>query len=78
MLKCCVLKYVCVCVCVCVLKCCNSIIFMIKHILYLSRTVGAVPSVVKVQNSLMEYRDEENKIASKGGKIGIHLLKWEC
>ena len=28
---------------------CNFIIFMIKHILYSSRTAGAVPSVVKVQ-----------------------------
>ena len=33
--------------------------------LYLSRTAGAVPSVVKVQKSLMEYREDENKIAVK-------------
>ena len=63
------------------IKCCNSIILMIKHncMLYLSRTAGAVPSVVKVQKSLMEYREDENKIAVKlMWEIGIYLLKWEC
>ena len=59
------------------IKCCNSIIFMLKHILYLSRSEGKVPSIDQVHKKLLEYREEEYKIASKCEKIGLHLLKWE-
>ena len=59
------------------IKCCNTIIFMVKHIIYLSRSGEAVPSVVEVNKKLLEYREEENQIAIKNGKIGLHLLKWE-
>ena len=58
------------------IKCCNSIIFMVKHIIYLSRSGEAVPSVVEVHKKLLEYREEENQIAIKYGKTGLHLLKF--
>ena len=55
---------VCFCLCVCVCVCARACVFVC--IIYLSRTVGAVSSVVKVQKSIMVYREEENKIAVKG------------
>ena len=66
--------YVCVCVCVCVCACvrvCMCVCVCARAcvfvcIIYLSRTVGAFSSVVKVQKSIMVYREEENKIAVKG------------
>ena len=50
---------------------------MVKHIIYLSRSGEAVPSVVEVHKKLLQYREEENQIAIKNGKTGLHLLKWE-
>ena len=59
------------------IKYCNSIILMVKHILYLSRSGGAVPSVIQVYKKILEYREEEYQIAIKCEKIGLHLSKWE-
>ena len=59
------------------IKGCNTIIFMTKFILYSARVEGNVPSLHTIQEKLKECREEENRIAVKRGKIGIHLLKWE-
>ena len=55
----------------------NSVIIMLKYIIYKSRTTGTLPSFNKIQKTLLEYKDEEKKLATTRGKLGLHLLKWE-
>ena len=55
----------------------NSVIIMLKYIIYKSRTTGTLPLFNKIQKTLLEYMDEEKKLATTRGKLGVHLLKWE-
>ena len=59
------------------IKGCNTVILMIKYMLYLMRAEGKVPKFNDVMKYFRECKEEENKIAVKRGIIGMHLLKWE-
>ena len=59
------------------IKCCNTIIFILKYIIFRSRSEGAIPTPEEIYKKIMGYRDEEKEIASKRNKLGLHLLKWE-
>ena len=54
----------------------NSLIIMLKYIIFKSRSKGEV-SFNLIRTKLIEYIDEEKQLASKRGKLGAHLLKWE-
>ena len=55
----------------------NSLIIMLKYMIYKSRLKGTLPSPNVLKKTLFKYMDEERKLASKRGKLGAHLLKWE-
>ena len=55
----------------------NSLIIMLKHIIYKSRNKGTLPPVNIIHKKMLEYIDEEKKLATRRGKLGAHLLKWE-
>ena len=55
----------------------NCIIFLVKHIIFISRKQGDLPSIGKIMKMVKNYRDEEHKIAINKGKLGAHLIKWE-
>ena len=59
------------------IKMCNSIIFIIKYIVYSSRTKGVLPSINDILKIIIDYRDREKELATKTGKIGLHLMKWQ-
>ena len=55
----------------------NSLIIFLKYIIFESRKAGKLPPFNIFRKKLMEYREEEKNIATKRGKLGTHLLKWE-
>ena len=55
----------------------NSLIIMLKYIIFKSRTTGTLPSFNKIQKTFLEYINAEKKLATTRGKLGEHLLKWE-
>ena len=55
----------------------NTIIIFLKYIVYHARKKCAVPTMVKIEKLVLEYIEEEKKLAIKRGKLGMHLLKWE-
>ena len=55
----------------------NSLIIMLKCIIFKSRTTGTLPSFNKIQKTFLEYINAEKKLATKRGKLCEHLLKWE-
>ena len=59
------------------IKCCNTVIFILKYIIFRSRSEDQVPTPEETFKKIMGYRDEEKEIALKRNKLGIHLLKWE-
>ena len=58
-------------------KMCNTIIIVIKHIIYLSRSKGTLPSTQNVLTMISNYEMREKDLANKKGKIGLHLQKWD-
>ena len=48
-----------------------------KYVISKSRQKGSLPTVVKIEKSVLEFIEEEKKLAIKMGKLGMHLLKWE-
>ena len=48
-----------------------------KYIVYHARKKGVVPTIVNIKKLVLEYIEEEKKVATKRGKLGMHLLKWE-
>ena len=56
---------------------CNSIIFIIKYIIYFSRSKGVLPSINKILMRITDYREREKELAIKTGKIGLHMIKWQ-
>ena len=58
-------------------KMCNTLINIMKFVIYKARTEGAVPSIEKIHRIILDYREEEKKIATEMGKLGSHLQKWE-
>ena len=59
------------------IKCCNTVIFILKYIIFRSRSEGVIPSHEVIFKKITEYRNEEKEIALKRNKLGLHLLKWE-
>ena len=55
----------------------NSLIIMLKYIIYKSRLDGTLPPLNMIRKTLLQYMEEENKLASKRGRLSTHLLKWE-
>ena len=55
----------------------NSLIIMIKYIIFKSRGTGTLPSFHTFQKRIEENIEAEKKIATTRGKLGVHLLKWE-
>ena len=55
----------------------NSMLIMLKYIVFKSRKEGVIPSVTKIRKTILEYIEEEKKSAKKRGTLGVHLLKWE-
>jgi len=58
-------------------KCCNTIIFILKYIIFRYRSEGTIPPPQDIYKQIMVFRDEEKEMASKRNKLGLHLLKWE-
>ena len=50
---------------------------MVKYIIFKSRTGSTLPSSRKIQRDILNYREEEKKLAIKRRKLGLHLQKWE-
>ena len=59
------------------IKMCNSIIFIIKYIIYSYRSKGVLPSINTILRMIIDYKDREKELASNTGRIGLHLMKWE-
>ena len=55
----------------------NTLIVMVKYIIFKCRTGSTLPSSRKIQRDILNYREEEKKLAIKRGKLGLHLQKWE-
>ena len=56
----------------------NSLIIMLKYIIFKSRITDNIPSFNKIQIFFfIEYINAEKKLATTRGKLGKHLLKWE-
>ena len=55
----------------------NSLIIMLKYIIFKSRTTCTLPYFNKIQKTFSEYINTEKELATKRGKLGEHLLKWE-
>ena len=55
----------------------NTVIFMVKYIIFQLRAGSVMPSVKKIKKLILDYREEEKKLASKRGKLAVHLQKWE-
>ena len=55
----------------------NTLIVMLKYIIFKSRKGSTLPSLGKIQKDILNYREEEKKLAIKKGKLGLHLQKWE-
>ena len=55
----------------------NTLIVMLKYIIFKSRKGPTLPSLRKIQKDILNYREEEKKLAIKKGKLGLHMQKWE-
>ena len=55
----------------------NTVIIFMKYVIYKSRQKGSLPTLVTIEKSVLEFIEEEKKLAIKMGKLGMHLLKWE-
>lgn len=59
------------------IKMCNTIIFVIKYIIYSYRSRGVLPSINVILMMIIDYKDREKELAIKSSRIGLHLMKWE-
>ena len=55
------------------IKFCNTLILMIKYMIYRARSKLAIPSIGNVKKTIIEYRDEEKSIAEKGSVATLHV-----
>ena len=53
----------------------NTVIIFMKYVIYKSRQKGSLPTVVKIEKSVLEFIEEEKKLAIKMGKLGDALVK---
>ena len=58
-------------------KCVNSLVMFIKYVIFHSRAQGHVPSCMKNQKCIADFIEEEKTLATKAGKLNLHLQKWE-
>ena len=56
---------------------CNSVIFLLKYIIFSARSRGMIPPLQSTLKSIADYREREKKLASGRGNLRIHLQKWE-
>ena len=54
----------------------NTLIVMLKYIIFRLRIECTIPPFRKIQSKILEYREEEKILAIKKGKLGLHLQKW--
>ena len=59
-------------------KCVNSLIILMKHTIFRSRTEKKLLTKEKLRKIIAELIDEEKNLATKAGKLHLHLQKWEC
>ena len=55
----------------------NSLIIMMKYVIFKSRGTGILPSFNMVKKRIDENIEAEKKLATSRGKLGVHLMKWE-
>ena len=48
-----------------------------KYTIFRSRTEKKLPTKEKVRKIIAELIDEEKNLATKAGKLHLHLQKWE-
>ena len=46
----------------------NSMLIMLKYIVFRSRKEGVIPSVIKIRNTILEYIEEEKKSGRNGAR----------
>ena len=59
------------------IKCVNSVILFIKYAIFNSRAEGRVPSFIKIHKYITGCIEEERRLATKSGKLSLHLQKWD-
>ena len=59
------------------IKSVNSIILWVKQMILRSRVDEYLPSHIKIKQMIVDYIEEEKRIAKGRGKISLHLAKWE-
>ena len=52
-------------------------IILTKYIIFKSRTGNKLPTGEKMQKIIVELINEEKILATKAGKLHVHLQKWE-
>ena len=55
----------------------NSLLIVLKYIVFKSRKDGVIPSVTKIRKTNFGVYRRGKKSAKKRGTLGVHLLKWE-
>ena len=55
----------------------NSLIIVLKYIIFKSRGTGYLPPFDIIKKRIEQSIEEEKKLATTRGKLGTHLLKWE-
>ena len=58
-------------------KCLNSLIICLKYTFFKSRAENNLPTREKILKIISEFKEEEQKIAAKAGRLHLHLRKWE-
>ena len=58
-------------------KCINSLVILLKYTIFKSRSENKLPSRDKIYRIILEFIDEEKKLALKAGRLHLHLRKWE-
>ena len=59
------------------IKCVNSIITWVKYTIFKSRADGHLPSNFKIEKIITDFIEEEKGLATKTGRLSVHLQKWE-
>ena len=59
------------------LKCVNSLIILMKYTIFKSRNNKKLPIREKIRKIIADVIDAEKKLATRDGKLNVHLQKWE-
>ena len=55
----------------------NSLIILLKYTIFKSRSENNLPTREKIVKIIAEHIEDEKTLASKAGKMPLHLRKWE-